>query len=67
MTQQKINDLLTAQEASERIRTSPNTMAYWRMQGTGPAWAKIGRRIFYSAAGLDRFVADQFEKNGGVA
>lgn len=63
MTQQRTNDLLTAQEASERIRTSANTLAYWRMKGLGPAWAKIGRRVYYSAAALDQFVADQFAKN----
>ena len=44
-------------EASPYIRTPPATMQWWRHKGRGPAYVKIGRRVFYRRSALDAFVA----------
>ncbi len=54
-------DLLTLEEAAARLRTPTDTLRYWRAHDKGPVSIKIGRRIFYSAAECDRYVAELFE------
>lgn len=34
-----------APEAAKLLATSPSTLAKWRMAGTGPTFAKLGRRV----------------------
>jgi hypothetical protein len=41
---------------------SRRTLQGWRARGTGPRWAKVGRRVLYPRAD-----ADQFLKNGSGA
>lgn len=38
---------LTTDEVAERYRTSPSTVRYWRMAGTGPKGTRVGRRVLY--------------------
>lgn len=45
----------TTAEVAERYRTSDGTVRYWRHVGYGPRGAKVGRRVLYTAAELDRF------------
>jgi predicted DNA-binding transcriptional regulator AlpA len=47
---------LNAEEAAEYVGLSVSTMRAWRAAGTGPASYKIGRRVFYDIAELDRWV-----------
>lgn len=49
-------DLLFEPEASKLIRAPQETMRYWRWQGKGPAWSKLGRRIVYDRADLQAWV-----------
>ena len=39
---------LTTNEVAERLRTSPETVRYWRHIGTGPRGLKVGRRVLYA-------------------
>jgi len=33
-------------------------MATWRMEGNGPAWVRVGGKIFYRREELDRFIKE---------
>jgi DNA-binding transcriptional MerR regulator len=37
------------------IQVSPETLICWRSRGMGPAYKKVGGRIFYERQDLDRF------------
>ena len=39
-------------DAAKELRQTTRTLRLWRQQGIGPAWVKIGRRIFYAEAAL---------------
>ena len=48
--------LLSVDVAAARLGVCPRTLARWRVRGEGPAWAKLGGRILYSAAELLKWV-----------
>lgn len=48
---------LTTAEVAERYRTAPGTVRYWRHIGYGPKGVKVGRRVLYTEAELQRFDA----------
>ncbi|PZG54326.1 DNA-binding protein [Spongiactinospora gelatinilytica] len=39
---------LTTAELAERLRTSPETLRYWRHIGRGPRSWKPGRQVLYA-------------------
>jgi predicted DNA-binding transcriptional regulator AlpA len=50
---------LRAPEAAKFLRSSPSTLAKWRMLGTGPRFQKLGKRIVvYDIADLKAFAAE---------
>jgi len=59
---------LSEREAAEYLGpVSVRTLQDWRNQGTGPAYARLGRRIAYDIADLDAFLASQrVEPKAGV-
>ncbi|MEV6651201.1 helix-turn-helix domain-containing protein [Streptomyces sp. NPDC051219] len=50
---------LTTDEVADRYRTAASTVRYWRYVGYGPRGRKVGRRVLYDVAELDRWDADQ--------
>jgi len=51
--------LLTPQQVSERIGVAVETLANRRMTGQhSPPFVRIGARIYYDAADLDRWLAN---------
>lgn len=54
--------LLTTAEVAVRVRTSPETVRYWRHQGTGPRGFKVGRRVLYEENELSRWIAEKRDK-----
>jgi predicted DNA-binding transcriptional regulator AlpA len=53
---------LTLPEVAERYRTTEATVRYWRHIGYGPRGAKLGTRVVYPRAEIERFdreLADQ--------
>ena len=41
-------EFYTARELSKRWKTSEKTLERWRMDGTGPAYLKIGGKVLYA-------------------
>ncbi|MEV5977245.1 helix-turn-helix domain-containing protein [Streptomyces sp. NPDC052114] len=46
---------LTTTEVAERYRTAESTVRYWRQMGKGPRGMKIGKRVLYAEAELQRY------------
>lgn len=52
-------DLKNTKQAAAHIRLERKTLENWRCQGRGPAFVRIGSRIFYRVRDLEEFI----EKN----
>ena len=48
--------LLTLVEAADFLRTPVATLRYWRHRGVGPDGFRLGRRVVYRRADLDRWL-----------
>lgn len=57
-----MSELLTLEEAADRMRVPTNTLRYWRAQGTGPALFRMGKRLMTTVADVDAYIAAQREK-----
>jgi hypothetical protein len=49
---------LSAKDAAAYLGHSMGRLATWRMEGTGPAFMRVGGKIFYRREALDRFIAE---------
>lgn len=49
---------LTTQEVAETLRTSVETVRYWRHVNKGPRSFKVGRRVLYAVEDVEAFIAD---------
>lgn len=60
------NDLLSVSTLCDMFPGifNPNTLAYWRANGMGPRYARIGRRIFYSRTDIEAWMNSQFVDAG---
>ncbi len=47
---------LDSNNAAKYVNRAPKTLAMWRMDGVGPAWTKVGGRIFYNKEALDAYM-----------
>ncbi len=47
---------MTRRDAAGYLGVAEKTLAMWAMDGKGPAWVRVGGRIFYFKEALDRFV-----------
>lgn len=47
--------------AAEYLAVPATTLAYWRNQGVGPRWYRLGRHVRYDVADLDAFIERQKE------
>lgn len=52
-------DLLTLSEVAEFLRTPENTLRWWRQQGAGPEFFKIGRRLVTTVGDVRRYMREQ--------
>jgi hypothetical protein len=50
---------MTRNNAARYIGNSPKTLAMWQLQNKGPKSVKVGGRVFYYRAELDRFIAGE--------
>ena len=46
-------------ETAAELNLSPRTLRKWRAQGKGPAFVKIGRRVFYRDTSRDAWLRQQ--------
>lgn len=53
-----MSDYLTTAEVAEHYRTAAETVRYWRYVGYGPRGAKVGRKVLYPRAEIERFDAE---------
>lgn len=49
---------MTTAEVAEMLRTSAETVRYWRHIGSGPKSFKVGRRVLYDAEDIEQFIAN---------
>lgn len=51
-----MKDNLTTEEVADWLRTSPETVRFWRHVGKGPRSFKIGRRVLYARSDVEAYV-----------
>lgn len=51
--------LKDTRSTAERLNVTPGTLAKWRVFGQGPRYIKIGRKVAYDQADVDRWLEDQ--------
>lgn len=49
---------LTTQEVADTLRTSVETVRYWRHINKGPKSFKVGRRVLYAVEDVEAFIAE---------
>jgi len=52
----KAQTYLTTQEVAALLRTSADSVRYWRHVGRGPKSFKVGRRVLYDQAELNAWL-----------
>lgn len=50
-------EYLTTADVATKLRTSAETVRYWRHIGKGPKSFKVGRRVLYAASDVEKFIA----------
>lgn len=50
---------LITEEVGDLLRTSPETVRYWRHIGKGPRSVKVGRRVLYDRADVLAWIDEQ--------
>jgi len=58
---------LTVNEAAEHTGLPVSTLNRWRCEGRGPAFGKLGRRVFYRPEVLDAWMEAQFAASADSA
>lgn len=61
-----MESLLTSVEVAKIFKTSPETVRYWRHKGYGPKGIKVGRRVLYDQAEVERWL-DQLRSGAADA
>jgi predicted DNA-binding transcriptional regulator AlpA len=55
---ERASEYLTLPEVAKHYRTTEGTVRYWRHTGYGPKGVKIGTRVLYPRAEIERFDAE---------
>lgn len=55
--------LLNTQEAADAVRLARMTLVKMRVEGRGPVFTKVGRRVFYRPEDLERWIMDGRREN----
>ena len=59
----KRTDLLTTTQAARYVGLSPRTLERYRVTGEGPRYLKVGRRVLYTQADLDEWLARKVRRS----
>ncbi len=51
------DEYLTSDEVAAICRTSPDTVRFWRHVRKGPRSIKVGRRVLYARADVEKWLA----------
>jgi hypothetical protein len=57
---------LTAEETAARLRLAVITLAHWRVQGRGPRFIKLGRKVLYPITEIEAFERAQLHSATSV-
>lgn len=57
---------LTTRELADRLRSNEGTIRYWRHVGYGPVGVKMGRRVVYPLAEVERFERETAAQAGAA-
>lgn len=57
---------LTTTEVADLVRTSPETVRYWRHIGKGPKSFKLGRRVLYAETDVLAWINAQRSEAGSA-
>ncbi|WP_028635881.1 helix-turn-helix domain-containing protein [Nocardioides sp. URHA0032] len=49
---------LVTEEVAELLRTTPETVRWWRHSNKGPKSFKVGRRVLYAREDVETFIAE---------
>ncbi len=52
------NNFLTQDQLSESIHISPRTLERMRVDGTGPVYTKLGRRVVYEESDIETWISE---------
>jgi len=52
----QVSHVLCARDAARLLGLSPSTLAKMRLNGTGPIYCKLGRRVVYRQADLEQWL-----------
>jgi excisionase family DNA binding protein len=52
-----MHEYLTTAEVAHLLRTSPESVRYWRHIGKGPASFRVGRKVLYDRRDVETFIA----------
>lgn len=58
LSEPRHREYLNIDEAAEFIGISRQTLDKWRMEASGPAVHRVGRRVLYSISDLRRFMGN---------
>jgi len=56
-----MTELMTTSDVAALVHAPADTVRYWRSQGTGPRYARIGKRVLYRQDDVERWIAHRFE------
>ena len=48
--------LITPKQLADLVGVAVSTLKKWRSIGCGPPWVRIGRRIFYDLAEVEKWI-----------
>jgi predicted site-specific integrase-resolvase len=54
---------LTPDQVAERYQISPDSLKEWRYKGVGPKYLRIGKRVRYREADLERWEQEREAAN----
>ena len=56
-------ELISPKIVSERLGVSISTLAKWRLDGSGPAFVKVGARVAYNSAMVEAWLASRIRRS----
>lgn len=56
-----MTELLTTNDLAALVHAPAETVRYWRTQGTGPRFARLGKRVLYRRDDVEQWLTARFE------
>jgi excisionase family DNA binding protein len=58
-----LNDWINREELARQLSVTTDTLARWATQGIGPPRIRIGRRVLYRRASVEKWLAEMERKS----